>query len=545
MKRCKWMRLLCMCLACCIWTSQIVYAESTSENTEGEKYDELIGTAQQIVFPAVDVVYEEAEEILKYLDFLYDVAYDMHEVVDNTVSDTIHSVTGSEETEADKFKDKVNEYMKLTVDNCHQLFYTVKEDYGNETIQGETSVLGAGWMAAETMFIEYAYDKVMGDKLEELDKEVLQEVADTKFFKKLVETLKKSDKLEEVFRDWTVEGFYDGVSVGTSIIETGSAFSEIAESGSLDALLQYSLAFNECILDILDPFVEDDDLLAKISTGIFDFNNQIWGSYMRTETYKEFVEENKDKNAFEFEVEVLKNSAEGWHDIITDLDGTFGNLPTELKNLFMATVDHIKNKGQGMSYAERLLYYAKLSKEVNVYKPNIYLYSEEPIEASVIFKHKEFLTVSIPEYELGWNTKVHGNGTLICHGDTYDFLFYESLASKALTETEYGYVIEAEKCEEQLLQVLQEYGFNEKEIADFMEFWLEMLEADTDYVMYPQNTEAVDKQMPIEIYPCPDEITRIWFAFERYDVQEVIEPEVEMIVRGGFTVVEWGGFFLD
>ena len=63
--------------------------------------------------------------------------------------------------------------------------------------------------------------------------------------------------------------------------------------------------------------------------------------------------------------------------------------------------------------------------------------------------------------------------------------------------------------------------------------------------MDPQSTKCVDLQMPVEIHPIPDAITRIWFGFEEYEGQNVEIPEAEVIPRDGFTVVEWGGFFLD
>ena len=51
--------------------------------------------------------------------------------------------------------------------------------------------------------------------------------------------------------------------------------------------------------------------------------------------------------------------------------------------------------------------------------------------------------------------------------------------------------------------------------------------------------------MPIEILPVPTQITRIWFGFEVYTGQVPKIPQVSPIIREGFTVVEWGGFFLD
>lgn len=66
-------------------------------------------------------------------------------------------------------------------------------------------------------------------------------------------------------------------------------------------------------------------------------------------------------------------------------------------------------------------------------------------------------------------------------------------------------------------------------------------------MMYPQETDCVDCQMPMNISPTPDSIRRIWFVFEKVDdaKENVLEPKVLEIERSGFTVVEWGGFLLN
>lgn len=200
---------------------------------------------------------------------------------------------------------------------------------------------------------------------------------------------------------------------------------------------------------------------------------------------------------------------------------------------------------ENMTLWERFMCQAKPSSKVNVYKPNIYFYSDNPMNINVEFLEEQLLTETIPEYFLGWDTYVHGDGKITCQEEEFDFLFYESLASREMAQQEYGWIIYAATREEQLLRILAEYDFNEKETYDFMEFWMEMLEDGVDYVMYPQNTKDVDKQMPIRIMPEPEEITRIWFGFEKYNGQAVERAEFVPIVRKGFTIVEWGGFFLD
>jgi hypothetical protein len=62
--------------------------------------------------------------------------------------------------------------------------------------------------------------------------------------------------------------------------------------------------------------------------------------------------------------------------------------------------------------------------------------------------------------------------------------------------------------------------------------------------MYPILTDVVDEAMPVSFSVEPDSIYRIWFGFAKYDGGEVTEPEVNPVIRNGFTVVEWGGAVL-
>lgn len=180
---------------------------------------------------------------------------------------------------------------------------------------------------------------------------------------------------------------------------------------------------------------------------------------------------------------------------------------------------------------------------INVYKPNIYLYPAEDTDFTAEFILPRLLTVSDPLYGSGWSGTAHPDGTLDIGGEKYDYLFYESLTDEKLCQTQEGFAVPADRREEVFREVLAGYGFNEKETEDFIDFWTNKLEAGCDYAMYPQLTEAVDASMPITVSPEPDSITRIWFAFEKNGTP-ASQAQPEPIERNGFTMVEWGGFFI-
>ena len=191
----------------------------------------------------------------------------------------------------------------------------------------------------------------------------------------------------------------------------------------------------------------------------------------------------------------------------------------------------------------------KLPDGTNVLKPNIYIYSQEEREVTVSFDQPELLTVTIPEYQGDWKVTADAEGRLTdASGETYDFLFYESVSEAFYFETEEGWRIPAEEREERLEQILTGLGFQGREITDFTEFWTEKLDPDTDYLMYPQGTERVDLAMPVTITEEPECLERIWFVFTEDDGRSVEEPAGYELTRGGegcrYYVLEWGGLVI-
>ena len=50
--------------------------------------------------------------------------------------------------------------------------------------------------------------------------------------------------------------------------------------------------------------------------------------------------------------------------------------------------------------------------------------------------------------------------------------------------------------------------------------------------------------MPVTVTPAPDTVLRLWFAFVK-DSEPLREADIQSFDRDGFTLIEWGGFFLD
>lgn len=204
-------------------------------------------------------------------------------------------------------------------------------------------------------------------------------------------------------------------------------------------------------------------------------------------------------------------------------------------------------KAQILSKWDDFMTWIRQAFSVRVLKPNIYLYTNEPTDVLVTFDQDQLLTTSIPDYGTGWHITTSASSHLTTpSGESYGFLFYESVSARSLMQTTEGYFIPFEKRVAKFTEILDEMGFNQQEIADFTAFWSEKLEENTNYIMYPQYTETVDLAMPITVSPTPDQMERIWFVFEADKGQPYTTPEPYHFNRNGdFSVVEWGGMIFS
>lgn len=184
-------------------------------------------------------------------------------------------------------------------------------------------------------------------------------------------------------------------------------------------------------------------------------------------------------------------------------------------------------------------------------KPNIYLYPNETTLVDVKFSEPELLLTVIPDYKKHWQAIASPNGRLNVEGEDYGFLFYESSTTGQFMQFDEAFVVPGDNKVEFFTRICNLYNFNQQETKDFVEFWCDRLDEKTEYIMYPQITKIIDKEMPVDIYPKADSVFRIWFVYEAIDkdnkdkLTTIKTPVVtETVVRNGFTVVEWGGIVI-
>lgn len=180
---------------------------------------------------------------------------------------------------------------------------------------------------------------------------------------------------------------------------------------------------------------------------------------------------------------------------------------------------------------------------IDVKKPNIYIYSDTDRDVKVELFPVAWITSSIPAYNkaFGWDVEVV-NGS-ICGKN--EFLFYEARLPDDGFQKNAGWIVEQKNLIHDMEKILDKYNFNDKEKEDFIEYWGNLLIGENDYIFYPQGNELINNCVYLRATPTPDEIFRLWFYIQPINESgslevEIIE-EVTPIIRTGYTLVEWGG----
>ncbi|CCO06932.1 hypothetical protein [Desulforamulus hydrothermalis] len=241
--------------------------------------------------------------------------------------------------------------------------------------------------------------------------------------------------------------------------------------------------------------------------------------------------------------EVVLNAAQTGVIIYTLATGT-ATLPvlaavTITVTLGKMAVDNLKNIDKIFSWLKKNLGDAARS-FLDVYKPNIYIYSDMDLAVRVRLEPSSYITASSPTYdrEQGWQAEVFGGSLNGCN----DYLFYEARVPDRGFQREAGYKIRGNNLRHDLCSLMERYGFNARETADFVEYWEKKLSSRQDYVFYPQGTAILDKIMPVVVEPEPISISRLWFLIEK-DRGQPCRPIAwpEKVVHSPYAVVEWGG----
>jgi len=174
-------------------------------------------------------------------------------------------------------------------------------------------------------------------------------------------------------------------------------------------------------------------------------------------------------------------------------------------------------------------------------KPVIYLYPTKTEQVSVKLDPVGGFKYTEPAYNSGWNVLAQPSGTLTLDGKNYPYLFWEGWGGLYQTPDK-GFVVAKNDVHSFLVEKLAKLGLNQKESADFMEFWEPYMNSSPYYFVTFMGNSVMDRIAPLSISPKPDTIIRILMDYKPLDKPIAIEGfDISTPQRNGFTVVEWGG----
>ena len=176
-----------------------------------------------------------------------------------------------------------------------------------------------------------------------------------------------------------------------------------------------------------------------------------------------------------------------------------------------------------------------------LYKPVIYLYPTQKTDVFVNLSLDGRVTCTYPKINEGWHVIAEPNGTLMDeNGRTYGYLFWEGNTKVPMDLSE-GFCVAGKDTEAFLLDKLSYLGLNDKEINDFMVFWLLRMQ-DNPYNVIAFQGDNYLRAARLDVSPQPDTVLRGFMAWKRLDNFVNINPQkLEQVQRKGFSLVEWGG----
>lgn len=185
------------------------------------------------------------------------------------------------------------------------------------------------------------------------------------------------------------------------------------------------------------------------------------------------------------------------------------------------------------------------------YKPNIYLYPVKEQNITVQLDYKGEIIADYPVYNQeikGWKVTAFPDGRIINNIDNkeYSYLFWEGKPEKLVQyDLSKGFVVKGEDTRAFLQNTLSEIGLTPKEYNEFIVYWYPKMK-ENPYNLIHFAEEEYTSTAPLKITPTPDAILRVFMVYKPLDHKiEVKEQKIKSFERKGFTVVEWGGTYLE
>lgn len=176
-------------------------------------------------------------------------------------------------------------------------------------------------------------------------------------------------------------------------------------------------------------------------------------------------------------------------------------------------------------------------------KPIVYFYPGQEMDLSVTFANPDRLTTTYPAYNDGWNIHLNEDGTFTT-GDSdreYYALYFEEKYEFTPTFDE-GFYVTKDIAASFLEEKMDYIGYTNREVDEFIMYWLPVLEKNEQSLVYFEQTEERNANCPMEFSIEPDTFIRTMIHIKKVDSEvNIKEQQLVHYERTGFVVTEWGG----
>ena len=176
-------------------------------------------------------------------------------------------------------------------------------------------------------------------------------------------------------------------------------------------------------------------------------------------------------------------------------------------------------------------------------KPIIYFYPEEEMDLKVTYVEEERLLTTYPKYDNGWDMHLKEDGNFTIKGSDREYyaLYFDEIGDFEWDWSE-GFYVTKENAITILEEKMDYIGYTNREVDEFIMYWLPVLENNEKSLIYFEQTEERNEECPLEFSVTPTSLIRTLIHIKKVDEETPIkEQELRHYERTGFTVVEWGG----
>lgn len=179
-------------------------------------------------------------------------------------------------------------------------------------------------------------------------------------------------------------------------------------------------------------------------------------------------------------------------------------------------------------------------------KPVIYIYSEKKTVINISLNIKGQMLFSYPKYENGWSVIADSSGNIEVNGKKLSYLFWEGSApiNNLIIDKNSGFVTNSDTLVEFFEHSLAKASLSEKEIQDFITYWVPQMKKNRLNYCHFLFSEDYDQIAKMRVEPAPKNCIRVFLVWSEITEEKsrFIKPQTfPTFSRKGFTVIEWGG----